>query len=442
MSTEPDEAAIGRSALRKASLRILPLIALGYGISYIDRVNISFAALQMNDDLGFSATVYGLGGGLFFLTYALLEVPSNLFLVRFGARRWIARIMLTWGVLAVAMMFVRTPMQFYGMRLLLGAAEAGFFPGIIYYLMQWFPAANRGRAISWFYVAIPLSSVVMGGLAGALLSMDGTLGLHGWQWLFLVEGLPAILLAAVILVALPDTPASVRWLSAPEKAWFAARLAQDRAEAEAQSEPSMLHMLRDPRILCLALANVCLMSCSYAFNLSAPAILKAGAGLSVTNVGYVIAGGGLVAAAMMLLHARSSDHHQERHLHLAVPFVIAAAMVIVIAVNPSPLLLCLAYVVWVCCSLGTQPAFWSIPGAFLHGRMAAVGVAAIGAVGMIGAFLGPWAWGAAVDRTGGFTTGLFALAVPYLLAATLILLVRRLSRARVAARSAAAAAAE
>ena len=208
---------IGRAAVSKASWRLLPLIGLGYGIAYMDRVNISFAALQMNQDLHFSATVYGLGGGLFFLSYAMLEVPSNLLLVRFGARRWIARIMLTWGLLAAGMMFVKTPTQFYVMRFLLGSAEAGFFPGVGFYLMQWFPAAHRGRAISRFYVALPLRSVVMGAVAGSLLNRHGQFGLAGWQWLFLVEGLPAVILSAVILVGLPDSPAQAAWLTDNER---------------------------------------------------------------------------------------------------------------------------------------------------------------------------------------------------------------------------------
>src|SRR5437660_5576264 len=191
--------ALERSAVAKASWRLLPLIALGYGISYVDRVNISFAALQMNRDLHFSATIYGLGGGLFFLGYALFEIPSNLMLVRFGARRWIARIMFTWGLLAVGMMFVRSPMQFYIMRFLLGVAEAGFFPGVLYYLSGWFPVAQRGRAVSRFYVAVPLASVVMGGVSGQLLALDGIGQLQGWQWLFLAEGLPSVLMAFLLL---------------------------------------------------------------------------------------------------------------------------------------------------------------------------------------------------------------------------------------------------
>jgi len=201
------------ATIRKISLRLLPIITVGYGISYVDRVNVSFAALQMNRDLHFSASIYGLGAGLFFLSYGICELPSNLLLVRFGARRWIARIMFTWGVLAVGMMFVKTPIQFYAMRLLLGAAEAGFAPGIVFYLTQWFPANMRARAVSRFYVAVPLSSVLMGSIAGVLLNLQGTFGLAGWQWLFLIEGLPAVVLSFVLLLYLPDRPAYAKWLT-------------------------------------------------------------------------------------------------------------------------------------------------------------------------------------------------------------------------------------
>src|SRR6202522_2733736 len=187
-SLTSSDAAIGASAMRKATRRLIPLIAFGYGAAYIDRVNISFASLQMNRDLHFSATIYGFGAGLFFLSYAACEIPSNLLLYRFGARRWLARIMVTWGILAIAMLFVRTPLQFYTVRFFLGMAEAGFFPGVIFYLMQWFPPELRARAISRFYISLPLSSVFMGSIAGALFHLDGLLGLSGWQWLFLVEG--------------------------------------------------------------------------------------------------------------------------------------------------------------------------------------------------------------------------------------------------------------
>src|ERR1700676_5516375 len=212
-----DSATLEKSAYRKASLRILPLIALGYGAAYIDRVNISFASLQMNRDLNFSATVYGFGAGLFFLSYAACEVPSNLLLYRFGARRWLARIMVTWGLVAMAMVYVRTPTQFYVARFFLGMAEAGFFPGVIFYMTQWFPPELRARSITRFYIAWPLSSVVMGVLAGALMGLVGRLGLAGWQWLFAIEGAPAVILGVIFFLLLPDGPATARWLTEPER---------------------------------------------------------------------------------------------------------------------------------------------------------------------------------------------------------------------------------
>src|SRR5450631_887129 len=229
----PADHAVGRAAVRKASLRLIPLFALGYGIAYMDRVNISFASLQMNRDLHFSASIYGFGAGLFFLSYAACEIPSNLLLYRFGARRWIARIMFTWGFLAMGMMFVRTPREFYIVRFLLGMAEAGFFPGVIFYLSQWFPANVRARTVSRFYVALPLSSVFMGGLAGGLLNLQGRMGLAGWQWLFVAEGLPAVLLSVVFLAYLPNTPAVAKWLTAEERDWLINRLRADNASAAA-----------------------------------------------------------------------------------------------------------------------------------------------------------------------------------------------------------------
>src|SRR5580658_4477210 len=229
--SEADLDAIGRSAQRKAGLRLIPVIAIGYGLAFIDRLNLSFASLQMNRDLHFSASVYGFGAGLFFIGYALCEVPSNLALLRFGAKRWLARIMFTWGLLAAAMMFVRTPFEFDTVRFLLGVAEAGFFPGVIYYLTLWFPARMRARAVSRFYIALPLSSTVMGSLAGWLLGLQGKFGLAGWQWLFLIEGLPAACFSVVIFALLPDGPEHAQWLTTEEKAWLKKQLALDSAQA-------------------------------------------------------------------------------------------------------------------------------------------------------------------------------------------------------------------
>src|SRR5690349_13488411 len=249
---------IGASALRKASIRLIPLIGIAYGVAYTDRVNISFAALQMNRDLHFSASTYGFGAGLFFLSYAACEIPSNLLLYRFGARRWLARIMITWGLLAMGMMFVKTPVEFYIVRFLLGMSEAGFFPGVVYYLSQWFPANARARTVSRFYVALPLSSVFMGGLAGALLSLQGRLGLAGWQWLFLAEGLPAVLLSAVFFFFLPNTPADAKWLAAEERDWLLDRLRADNSAIGEPHAEGALSAIFNPRVWQLGLFLLCL----------------------------------------------------------------------------------------------------------------------------------------------------------------------------------------
>ncbi len=430
---------IGRVALTKASWRLLPLIGLGYGIAYMDRVNISFAALQMNQALHFSATVYGLGGGLFFLSYAALEAPSNLMLMRFGARRWIARIMLTWGVIAVGMLFVRTPTQFYIMRFLLGAAEAGFFPGVVYYLMQWFPAAERGRAISRFYIALPLSSVLMGAMAGTLLGLGGHFGLAGWQWLFLVEGLPAVLLSAAILCFLPGAPAEAAWLSEAEKAWIAARLAADRAIAGVAGDPGIGRALLDARVWLLGLSNVCILGAAYAFNLSAPTILAGATHLSPAKVGYLVAVVALVSVLGMLLAGWHSDRRRERHIHTAVFLLACAGAFLVmgqtLGSTASAWVVVGAYAVSVIAGNAIQTVFWLIPSDALYGSSAAVGVAAVGSIGMVGAVIGPSAFGWARDHTGGYQAGLLALTVPYLAAALIVLALRRLQRASAYARS-------
>lgn len=418
-----------QSALRKASWRLLPLIGLGYGLAYMDRVNISFAALRMNVDLGFSATVYGLGGGLFFLAYALGEVPSNLLLVRFGARRWIARIMFTWGLLAAGMMFVSTPTQFYVMRFLLGAAEAGFFPGVVYYLMQWFPAAERGRAISRFYVALPLSQVVMGVVAGALLGMHGQLGLKGWQWLFLVEGLPAVLLSIAVLFLLPDSPDHATWLSDEERAALDETLAADRARIGVTGDPGIGPALVDPRVWILGLANICILGSSYAFTLSAPTILTQATHLDPTGVGFLTAAVALVSAFGMVLAGWHSDARRERHVHAILFLTSISAAFLAMALSTSALVTVAAYAVFVIAANANQTVFWLIPSDVLHGRSAAVGVAAIGSIGMIGSFVGPYAWGVARDQTGSYQAGLFALTATWIIAAALVVVMRQLGRA-------------
>ncbi len=383
-------------------------MALGYGVAYIDRVNISFASLQMNQALHFNAAVYGLGAGLFSLGYCLLEIPSNLVLARLGARRWISRIMLTWGLLAVGMMFVRTPRQFYVMRLLLGMAEAGFFPGVLYYLRQWYPPEHTARAVSRFYVAVPLGAACMGAISGALLDLRGVGGLSGWQWLFLIQGIPALLLSVVIFFWLPDAPTQTR-----------------RHESVRASGAGVRAALSEPLVWQLGACNFLIMGGSYAFAFSAPALLKAATQWATIDVGFFMSATGLIGAIAMLTNGWHSDRTAERHLHAAVPLVIMGAMQWAIAWSNSLEVLLPAYVIYYLCVYAVQAAFWPIPSNALRGEHAAVGLAAIGSIGIFGAFLGPYLWGLAREHSGNFHAGQSCAGFAFLLAAVIVLRLRR-----------------
>jgi ACS family tartrate transporter-like MFS transporter len=416
----------GRSAMRKANWRLIPLIAMGYCCAYIDRVNISFASLQMNRDLHFSASIYGLGAGLFFLSYAACEVPSNLLLVRFGARRWLARIMFTWGLLAVAMMFVRTPVQFYILRFLLGIAEAGFFPGVVYYLMQWFPPYMRARAVSRFYVSLPIASVVMGAIAGALLNLQGKLGLAGWQWLFLVEGLPPIVLSVLFLTQLPDTPADAKWLTAKERAWILDQIQKDAGQGG--HSHNVGRALLDLRVWMLGIVFLCMLGCSYAYIFSAPAILLKLTGFSVTHVGFLISGMGLVGAAAMILNALHSDWRGERYWHVIIPFLLIAVGYLTAGLSTRAWLAVPALALTVAAYTSLQGPIMAIPAIFLKGRSAAAGIAAMNTVGMLGGFVGPYWMGITKDLFGDYQRGLLTLTLPSLAAAAIMLAMLRQSR--------------
>ncbi len=423
--------AIGRAAMRKATWRLIPLIALGYGTAYMDRVNISFASLQMNRDLHFSASIYGLGAGLFFLSYAACEVPSNLLLCRFGARRWLSRIMITWGVLAIAMMFVKTPMQFYVLRFLLGMAEAGFFPGVVFYLMQWFPPEMRARAISRFYVSLPLSSAVMGALAGALLNLQGKLGLAGWQWLFLVEGLPAIVLSVAFLVWLPDGPADAKWLTGDERAWVLEQIRVDACSGGHTHDVG--RALLDPRVLQIGLIFFCMLGANYAYTFSAPAILIKLTGWNATNVGFLISGMGLLGAAGMILNARHSDCRRERYWHVAIPFFILTGGFLIGGLTTAAWLVVPALCFTTVAYMALLGPVLAIPPLFLKGKSMAAGIAAMNTVGMLGGFVGPYWMGIAKDMTGDYQHGILTLTVPSLAAASIVLWMRRVARRQTAA---------
>jgi ACS family tartrate transporter-like MFS transporter len=426
----PEELATGRSALRKASLRLIPLIAFGYCAAYMDRVNISFAAAQMNRDLHFSASIYGLGAGLFFVSYALCEVPSNLLLVRFGARRWLSRIMLTWGLIAMAMMFVRTPVQFYCMRFLLGIAEAGFFPGVVFYLTEWFPPEHRARVISRFYIALPLASTVMGSLAGGLLALNGKLSLAGWQWLFLVEGVPPLILSVLFWRYLPDAPQDAAWLTDRERIWLQGELRSAAAHTLQSTHigADLRAVLRDKRIWLIGVFYLCELTVLYGWAFSAPVILQSLTGLTVGRVGSLIAGMGVLGAVAMLLNARHSDRTHERPLHIVLPCLLMAAGFTVGGLTLHPLLAVAAFTLTVIAYNAAQGPSLAMPSAFLSGRTSAIGYAVINGIAMVGGFVGPYWMGRARDLTGDYQRGLLTLAVPCVLAAMLIYILKVTNR--------------
>ena len=420
---DTDETDAARSAMSKAMLRIVPFLLLAYIMAYIDRVNVSFAALQMNADLGFSATVYGFGGGLFFIGYALFEIPSGAMASRFGPRQWLARIMITWGLLAVGMMFIQTANQFYLMRFLLGAAEAGFFPGLVY-LSHWFPKAWRGRAVSRIYIAPALAGVVMGATAAPLLGLNGLAGLRGWQWVFLAQGIPAVLMGLTILRFLPDRPEHVRWLAPAEKAWIATALARDAALIGHAGRHDLRTVLANPTVWLLGCTGLLLNCAMGGFVLSAPAVLAANGGLETKTIGWLVSLGGFNGAVVILLAGWYSDRTGDRLRYAAVLGGIAGIGLLLIGLAPSPGAVVTGYLLQTAVSFaagGLVIASW--PDA-LPVRQLAVGSGAINTLWQLGSFASPYAFGAMRDATGSYHAGLLGSAALALIYAGYVLYVR------------------
>lgn len=381
------------AAIAAVRRRLVPLLTLVYVIAWLDRVNVGFAALQMNRDLGFSPAVYGLGAGLFFVSYAALEVPSNLVLARVGARLWIARIMISWGVVSIATLLVKSALSFYALRFLLGAAEAGCVPGIIYYLGTWFPRAERGRVLAQFAVAVPVASIAGGPIAGLLLNLNGVYGLAGWQWLFLVEGLPAVLLGIVVLRYLPDTPAQATWLELPVRAALVEALQRDRREIDKLGNQPLRDVLSNSLAWRLGLAQALGNTGSFGLQFWMPEILKALSARSDLIVGFVSALPFVPAAVAMVWIGRHSDRVGERCLHAAVPCFAAAAGFVAAAAIHTPILAVLALTVAASGIYGRNGPFWSLPTMFLTGNAAAAGIAFINTIGAVGGFVGPYVVG-------------------------------------------------
>jgi ACS family tartrate transporter-like MFS transporter len=406
-----------KNVVRKCAWRLIPFLFLLLVVAMIDRVNVGFAALQMNRDLGFSALVFGFGAGIFYLGYALFEVPSNLFLARIGARVWIARIMLTWGLVSVAMIFVRGPWSFYTLRFLLGLAEAGFLPGIVYYLSQWFPRTERASVMSWFMAAIPVSVVIGGPLAGLLLQMNGVLGLRGWQWLFLLEGAPAALLGGVVPFLLADSPDKASWLEPEERAALSARIRDEQAQAVAHHGFDLRRALLHPTIWRLGLIYSAVFAGSTGLTFWLPQIIKHMSASGDLQVGLISAIPYAAAAVAMVLVGWSSDRTGERFLHLAGPCALGAVGFVASLYVSTPVAAVLALTAAAIGDFASRGPFWALPGRFLAGNASAAGIALINSLGALGGFIGPYAIGLAKQATGEFSAGLVLMAALMLLAA-------------------------
>ncbi|WP_434447398.1 MFS transporter [Lentzea sp. E54] len=392
---------------RRIGWRILPLLVVCYLFAYLDRVNIGFAKLQMSEDIGISESVFGLAAGIFFLGYVLFEVPSNLLLRRIGTRKTIFRIMLLWGITSAGMLFVHDATSFYVLRFLLGVFEAGFAPGVIFYLTYWYPRARMGAAMSVLMIPGPLGSMLGGPASSLLISgLDGSAGLAGWQWMFLVEGLPCVVLAFVVLKFLPNGPGDARWLTPGERSL----LAQDLAASQESGEHRFRKVLTDPRVYGLAFGYFCLISGLYGVSFWLPTILSENGVRSVVAIGLWSAVPYAAALVLMRVLARHSDATGERRRHTVVPTVVAAAGMAVAAVTGSVFSISMtALIVATACMWGAYTVFWSVPATFLKGDAAAGGIAFINSIGLLGGFFSPTLIGYVKESTGSTEIGLLTL---------------------------------
>ena len=420
----PDVASV---TLRKVTLRLIPFLFILYIVAWLDRVNVGFAGLQMNADLGFSSTAFGFGSGVFFLGYCLFEVPSNLVLHRVGARRWISRIMISWGVISAAMMFVRTASTFYVLRFLLGAAKAGFFPGVVYYLSHWYPGGQRACAIAAFMTAVPVSGVIGGPLSGALLTLNGLFGLAGWQWLFLAEGLPAILLGVVVLVYLTDRPETADWLNSAEKDWLVSTLAAERTSRQGILPIGIFAALTNRTIWQLGIIFFFAAIGFYGYSFWAPLVVKSLTGSSDLGVGVILGGISAVTIILMLLNSAHSDHTDERPLHVAVPLLISGAGFFGCAFLREPILAVFSLALVPIGHCAAYGPFWSMPSRFLTGAPAAAGIALVVTIANVGGLIGPSIIGAMKDRFGTHGPAFMLLGGCAVVAALLAMGLRRIA---------------
>ncbi|RAR61263.1 ACS family tartrate transporter-like MFS transporter [Paraburkholderia unamae] len=414
-----DAAALETGVVRKVSRRITPFIIVLYFLSFLNRVNVGFAGLTMNHDIGLSQAMFGIGAGIFFVGYIAAGMPSNLVLQRVGARKWIALLMVVWGVLSAATAFASGPYSFYTLRFVLGLAEAGFFPGIILYLSFWFPARHRAFVTAMFMTAAPLSNMIGSPISGALMNLDGVAHLHGWQWLFLVEGAPTVLLGVVSFFYLTDRPDDARWLAPAERQWLSDAMRREREAKATQSQSSVWAAVKDPRVLLLALVYAGTSTGLYAIGIWAPMIIHR-FGFSYFELGLVNAIPNLFAVLTMVLWARHSDRTNERRLHVAIACLAAGVGMLLSGYAANAIVLIVGLSIANFGINAAKPPLWSMPTQFLSGSAAAAGIALINAMGsLIGGTIGPMVIGRLRDVSGDYSLGLYFVSAMLLVSAVL-----------------------
>jgi D-galactonate transporter len=414
---------VGQRARHRIAKRLLPFLFVLYVIAFLDRMNIGAAALQMPHDLGFSDRVVGMGAGVFFLGYFLLEIPGALIVERWSARRWIARIMISWGLVTVLMAFIHTPRQFYLVRFFVGAAEAGFLPGVIVYLTHWFRYEDRGKAVAFFYAANPLSYVVGSPIAGLLLGLSW-LGLRGWRWLFILEGIPAIVLGVITIFYLTDWPAQARWLPVDERSWITEQLQREKQTKNRRRSFSVWEALRNRDVILLTLCYFCAMTGSYGIAFWLPTILKRISGQSDLRVTLLAALPYIAAFITQQVNGWHSDRTHERRWHAAIPLFLCALALSLAVLNSARPMVAIGLFVLVGGSFyGFQPCFWALPTLFLSESAAAASIGLINSVGNLGGFVGPMVMGYLASRTHSFAAGLWYLVGSLIVSGILMLTV-------------------
>ncbi len=398
-----------QTTLRKVWIRLVPYCFVLYILCYIDRINVSFAAVTMNRDIGLSAHVYGLAAGAFFWGYCLLEIPSNIILQKVGARLWIARIMITWGLLSAATALATGPVSFFIIRVLIGAAEAGLYPGLVIYIYRWFPQRHRGSVIGWFMTSMTLSTAIGAPLSTAFLQLDGVLGLHGWQWIFIGEGLPTVLVGIAVLFVLTERPRDASWLKPAERDWLEGELAKEKHAIEAVRTHSILSAMAEPRVWVLSLLFCGMCMAAVGLILFMPQFLMS-AGLTSTQAGLLTAIPYVVGTIAMVVCGKISDRAKNRFGMLVITCGCATVGLVLAAMLHSSLWVLGAFCLATVGIYGVKSPFWPIPSTFLTGPAVAAAVAMINSLGNIGSYLGPIAVGYTKDATGSFEAGIYVLA--------------------------------